>query len=205
MATDTGTKEYIEDDLLDEDDEDLMEGVYLIFSSATRDYGVEIRYVTEIVALPNVTQMPDMPPYVKGVINLRGHVIPVIDVRLRFNVEEAPYHDRTCVVIMRLRDVVVGLIVDAVVEVTRIPSENIEPPPRLAGGVESRYVRAMGKIGDSVKILLNPENLLLKDEISNIFEEVEHAEENPPPEAEIKRITPGVPLDDENIVIIEEE
>jgi len=106
-----------------------------------------------------------MPDFVKGVINLRGQVIPVIDVRTRFHLESRAYDDRTCVVVVNISDMSVGLIVDTVNEVVSIPPEQISPPPKVATGTTGRYVQGMGKVGDSVKILLNVQKLLRDEEL----------------------------------------
>ncbi len=100
-----------------------------------------------------------MPTYLKGVINLRGSVIPVIDVRLRFNMQERDYDDRTCLVVVRVEEVTVALVVDRVNEVSEISSEMIEPPPRT-NVCSSHYLKGMGKVGDAVKILLDVRTLL---------------------------------------------
>jgi len=152
----------------DEDDEDTMQDVYLIFGCDDRDYGLEIKKVTEIVALQKITEVPDMPDFVRGVINLRGSVIPVLDVRMRFNMPVVKYHDRTCIIIAKLESTTIGLIVDAVREVAKILPDQMEPPPNISEGTGSRYVRSIGKIGDSVKVILNLENFLREDELQNI-------------------------------------
>jgi purine-binding chemotaxis protein CheW len=97
------------------------------------EYGIAIGYVTEIIGLQSITEIPELPHYVKGIINLRGKIIPVMDVRLRFNKEAKEYNDRTCTIVIEVRDITVGLIVDAVAEVASITSENIVPPPQIDG------------------------------------------------------------------------
>lgn len=157
-----------DDDLLEEeydDDEDTQEGKYLTFKLGKEEYGIEIRHVTEIIALQNITEVPEMPIYMKGVINLRGKVIPVMDVRLRFGLAERSYDDRTCIIVININDYSVGLIADRVSEVVDIPKEEIEPPPAIKKGVSSRFIQAMGKVGDQVKILLNADKLLFDEEI----------------------------------------
>ena len=145
-------------------EEDTQKDKYLTFHVAGEDYGIEIRYVTEIIGIQKITEVPDMPSFVKGVINLRGKVIPVMDVRLRFNIEERDYDDRTCIVVVLVNGTAVGLVVDEVSEVVDIPETQIEPPPRgQASG--SNFIQGMGKIGTDVKILLAVEKLLFTDEM----------------------------------------
>ncbi|MEW6574649.1 MAG: chemotaxis protein CheW [Bacillota bacterium] len=155
-------KERLGADFLEEEeeDEDAQEDKYLTFVLDREEYGIEIRHVTEIIGIQNITDVPDMPPYVKGVINLRGKVIPVMDVRLRFGLGERAYDDRTCIVVINIDEQAVGLIVDRVSEVLDIPKDNIEPPPRVSKGKSSRFIQAMGKVGEEVKILLNADRLL---------------------------------------------
>lgn len=156
-------KERLDDDLLEEydgEDEDTQEDKFLTFVLNNEEYGIEIRYVTEIIGIQNITEVPDMPPYIKGVINLRGKIIPVMDVRLRFGVEERPYDDRTCIVVINIDDHLVGMIVDRVSEVLDISKSEVEPPPKVRRGESSRFIQGMGKVGDRVKILLNANKLL---------------------------------------------
>jgi len=101
-----------------------------------------------------------MPSYVKGVINLRGKVIPVMDVRVRFNLPPKEYDDRTCIIVVHVGATTVGLVVDKVNEVSDIPNEDIEPPPRSQRSSSSGYIKGIGKIGKEVKILLDIEKLL---------------------------------------------
>ncbi len=155
-------KERLDVDLLEdeEEDEDTQEDKFLTFFLEKEEYGLEIRHVTEIIGIQSITGVPDMPHYVKGVINLRGKVIPVMDVRLRFGMEERTYDDRTCIIVINIDDYLVGLIVDQVSEVLDIPKNNIEPPPKVKKGESSRFIQGMGKVGDRVKILLNAHKLL---------------------------------------------
>ena len=105
-----------------------------------------------------------MPDFLKGVINLRGQVIPVIDVRRRFHMEERAYDDRTCVVVVKVRETNVGLIVDTVSEVREIAEDCVSAPPSIARGARSRYIAGLGKVGAEVKILLDVDKLLFEEE-----------------------------------------
>lgn len=159
-------KERLEVDLLEDDydDEDTQEDKFLTFVLNREEYGIEIRYVTEIVGIQNITQVPDMPGFIKGVINLRGKVIPVMDVRLRFDIEERSYDDRTCIVVININEQAVGLIVDRVSEVLDIPKTEIELPPKIRRSERSNFIQGLGKVGDKVKILLNANKLLYEGE-----------------------------------------
>lgn len=158
-----GLKEKLDVDLLEEDyeeDEDTQADKFLTFILGQEEYGIEIKYVTEIIGIQNIAEVPDMPHYIKGVINLRGKVIPVMDVRLRFGLQEREYDDRTCIIVINIDEQSVGLIVDRVSEVLDIPEAQVEPPPRVRSGGGSRFIQGMGKVGDRVKILLNAHQLL---------------------------------------------
>ncbi len=146
-------------------DVDTQKDRFLSFRIGKEDYAIEIRFVTEIIVMHTVTEVPDTPPFIKGVINLRGKVIPVMDVRERFNLEKREYDDRTCIVVVDVGEITVGLIVDTVNEVIDIPEINIDPPPATHSGIESNYINGMGKVGEKVKILLDVKNVLILDEI----------------------------------------
>lgn len=152
---------------MDEED-DTLEGKYLTFPLGKEEYGLEIRNVTEIVGIQRITEVPDMPPFIRGVINLRGKVIPVMDVRARFNLEPREFDDHTCIIVVNLNGTAVGLVVDTVSEVMNIPLQQIDPPPSVKKGETSRYLQGLGKVGDSVKILLDIRKLLYDEELEQI-------------------------------------
>ena len=156
-----------------EEQEDTQEGKYLTFQIAKEEYGIEIRYVTEIIGIQKVTDLPDTPNFVKGVINLRGKVIPVIDVRIRFELPEREYDERTCIIVVNINGTSVGLIVDSVSEVLDIPADDIENPPKVNRGGGSRYIQGLGKVGESVKIILNIHRLLFEDEMEQIMDSIQ--------------------------------
>ena len=155
------------DDAIDEDEESIA-NMYLTFKLAEEEYGIEIMYVTEIVGLQAITEVPDMPGFVKGVVNLRGQVIPVIDVRLRFHMQPKEYDERTCIIVLSIKDVQLGLVVDTVNEVLTIDPKLISPPPKIAAANSAQYIKGMGKINDEVKILLSGEKLLFAEELAEI-------------------------------------
>ncbi len=137
-----------------------MDGKYLTFALGDEQYGISIRHVTEIIGVQHITGMPDVDDYVKGVINLRGKVIPVIDMRLRFGLEEADYDERTCIVVVNIEDSSVGLIVDTVAEVQAIDDEHIDQPPSVFSNEAKEYIEGLGRVDDQVKILLNTRKIL---------------------------------------------
>lgn len=145
--------------------EDTQKGKFLTFSIGKEAYGFEIKYVTEIIGIQDITEVPELPIYVKGIINLRGKIIPVMDVRLRFKKEPMEYNDRTCIVVIDIHDISIGLIVDHVAEVLVIPPENIVPPPTVKTGFHNRYIKGIGKVGSEVKLLLDCDKLLNDEEV----------------------------------------
>jgi purine-binding chemotaxis protein CheW len=162
-------------ELYDDEDEIYQENKYLLCKIKDEDYGIRISYVQSIEEMRKIVQVPEMPPFVKGIINLRGTVIPVIDLRLKFNMPERDYDDRTCTVITRIGDAMVGLIVDTVSEVETIPDKDVDPPPRFHSETEGRerYVGGIGKVGEEVKILLDVDRLIEDEEIEHLVNAAE--------------------------------
>ena len=148
---------------------DEQKGKYMTFLSGNEYFGLKIQYVSEIIQFQAVTEIPKTEDYIKGLINLRGKVIPVIDVRLRFNQEPFEYNDRTCIIVIHVKSTVVGLIVEKIAEVVEIKEENILPPPSIGRVDKShhKYIYGIGKVGDTVKLLLDPEKLL-DDDLSSL-------------------------------------
>jgi len=140
-------------------DEDTQKDKYLTFFIGKEIYGIDIRLVTEIIGIQPITEIPEVPEYVKGIINLRGKIIPVMDVRLRFKKEFLEYNDRTCVIVIEAREIALGLIVDGVAEVMRIGEENIVPPPEIRAA-QNKYIKGIGKTGNEVNLLLDCDKLL---------------------------------------------
>lgn len=151
--------------------EDTQKGKFLTFAIGQEVYGIEIRCVTEIIGIQPITCVPEVPDYVKGIINLRGKIIPVIDVRLKFRKEPIPYDDRTCIVVIDIDSMSVGLIVDHVAEVLNIADESIVPPPDSKTGFHNRYIKGIGKVGTDVKLLLDCDKLL-SDEETEVIESI---------------------------------
>lgn len=158
------------DDLNVPDEHDAQKGKYMTFKSGNEYFGLKIQYVNEIIGFQAITAIPETEDYIKGLINLRGKIIPVIDVRLRFRQPPFEYNDRTCIIVIDVKSTVVGLIVEKIAEVVEIREENILPPPSIgrADKVQNKYVYGIGKVGDSVKLLLDPDKLLNDEDISVI-------------------------------------
>ena len=144
-------------------------GKYLTFSLADEEYGLEILKVREIIGIMDITAVPQMPTFVKGVVNLRGKVIPVIDLRLKFGLEPAEYTEQTCIVVVDV-GTLTGIVVDTVQEVLDIDGSQIDPPPPLGASVDTSFVLGMGKVKEDVKILLDIEKVLNTEELKEIEE-----------------------------------
>ena len=140
------------------------EGKYLTFALAQEEYGLEILKVREIIGYIDVTAVPQTPHYVKGVINLRGQVIPVIDLRAKFGMETTDVTDETCIIVVEIaatgRTFSTGIVVDHVQEVLDIPGNSIEDAPQFGASVDTNFILGMGKVGESVKILLDIDMVL---------------------------------------------
>ena len=157
---------------------DTQKGKYVTFKSGNEYFGLKIQYVNEIIGFQEITAVPESEEYIKGLINLRGKIIPVIDVRLRFKQEPIEYTDRTCIIVINVNQLVVGLIVEKIAEVVEIQEENILPAPTIgkADKSQNKYVYGIGKVGDQVKLLLDPDRLL-NDEEKIALEQITDEEE----------------------------
>ncbi|MDL2224835.1 chemotaxis protein CheW [Eubacteriales bacterium OttesenSCG-928-M02] len=138
------------------------DNMYLTFYLADVLYGIPIRYVTEIIGLAPITQLPQVPPYIKGIMNLRGSIVPLMDLRLRFSMPVIPYTDRTCVIVTVYEGVTLGLIVDQMAEVLTLDEEMISPPPTEEGKSAS-LLSGIGKT-DTATILILHDGALFDDE-----------------------------------------
>lgn len=157
---------------------DTQKGKYVTFKSGNEYFGLKIQYVNEIIGFQEITAVPESEDYIKGLINLRGKIIPVIDVRLRFKQEPFEYTDRTCIIVINVNQLAVGLIVEKIAEVVEIQEENILPAPTIgkADKSQNKYVYGIGKVGDQVKLLLDPDRLL-NDEEKIALEQITDEEE----------------------------
>lgn len=152
--------------LLDDDDIDTMTNKYLVFKLCSENYGIDIQYVKEIIELQKIISIPDMPEYIRGVINLRGMVIPVMDLRRRFHKETKDFDDRTCIIVINIFDKNTGLIVDSVDEVVDIPEANIEPPPNYSSDLKSKnFIKGIGKFNNELKIILDLEKMIKEEDL----------------------------------------
>jgi purine-binding chemotaxis protein CheW len=146
------------------------EGKYLTFSLAGEEYGIGILKVKEIIGMMPITTVPRTPAFVKGVFNLRGKVIPVMDLRLKFGMEEMAYTERTCIIVVEINgqggSVLIGIVVDTVSEVLNIKGSDIEDAPTFGVRLDTNYILGMAKINCGVKILLDIDKVLSEEEIS---------------------------------------
>lgn len=156
------------DDIDEEAEEDVQSNMFLTFNLGKESYGIEIRYVTEIIVMQEITTVPDMPEFIIGVINLRGNVISIMDIRKRFKLESKEYNDRTCIIVVDINNIMVGLVVDTVSEVLNIPEEEVDPPPQTHSGIKSNYIMGMGKTGKQVRILLDIGKILYEEELEQV-------------------------------------
>ena len=147
-------------------------GKYLTFSLEDEEYGIGILKVKEIIGMMPITSVPRTPDHVKGVINLRGKVIPVIDLRSKFDMKSIPYNERTCIIVVEIdaadTTVLIGIVVDTVSEVLNIKEDEIEETPAFGTKLDTQYILGMAKMEGGVKILLNIDKVLSSDEIAAI-------------------------------------
>ncbi len=146
------------------------EGKYLTFVLAGEEYGIGILKVREIIGMMTITTVPQTPSYVKGVINLRGKVIPVMDLRLKFSMHDMEYTERTCIIVVEItgpmRKIPMGIVVDSVSEVLNIKGSDIEETPNFGNKLETGYILGMAKTGGGVKILLDIDKVLNNEELT---------------------------------------
>ncbi len=146
------------------------EGKFLTFALGKEAYGIEILKVREIIGLVEITTVPQTPDYMKGVINLRGKVIPIIDLRLRFSMPEAEHTQETCIIVVEVDTAQIGIIVDSVSEVTDIKGEDIEDATRFRQGIDTKFIMGLGKTKKKIIILLDIEGVLTIEELKMVQE-----------------------------------
>lgn len=148
------------------------EGKYLTFDLAGEEYGISIIKVKEIIGMMPITTVPQTPTYVKGVVNLRGKVIPVVDLRLKFCMEAADYTERTCIIVVEIpsgnKKIAMGIVVDSVSEVLNIKGGDIEDTPSFGTDLETAYILGMAKSDQGVKILLDIDKVLSSEDMSSL-------------------------------------
>ena len=141
---------------------------YLTFQLAGEEFGIEILKVREIIKVVDITAVPQMPSFMKGVVNLRGKVTPIVDMRLKFGMPEAEHTAQTCIIVVNV-GTEIGIVVDTVSEVLDIPGENIAPAPSIGRDIDSSFILGMGKVGEEVKILLEIDQVLNADQLSELL------------------------------------
>ena len=150
------------------------EGKYLTFSLGKEEYGIGLLKIKEIIGMMPITSVPQTPGYVKGVFNLRGKVIPVVDLRLKFGMDAIDYTERTCTIVVEIETqagtVVIGIVVDSVSEVLNIKGENIEETPAFGAKLDTDYILGMAKMEGGVKILLDIDKVLYSEELALLKE-----------------------------------
>jgi purine-binding chemotaxis protein CheW len=151
---------------------EIREGKYLTFTLDNEEYGIGILKIREIIGMMPVTSVPQTPDFIKGVINLRGKVIPVVDLRVRFGMDMVGYTDRTCIIVVELSvnkgNIVMGIVVDSVSEVLNIKGQDIENTPSFSTNLNIDYILGMAKMEGSVKILLDIDRVLESEEICEL-------------------------------------
>lgn len=145
-------------------DDELLQLV--TFSIGDEEFGVDILKVQEIIRTMEITKVPRAPEFVEGVINLRGKVIPIIDLRRRFGLSSKAHDKHTRIIVIEINNMIVGFVVDSVSEVLRIPASTVEPPPPVVAGMESEYISGVGKLQDRLLILLDLDRLLSNEDLN---------------------------------------
>ena len=145
---------------------------YLTFKLSDEKYAIPITKIKEIIGMLNITKVPRLPQFIKGVINLRGRIIPVIDLRLKLGLEQKDYNERTSIIVIELLTsseiLVSGLIVDTVNDVLDIADENIEPPPKYGSGIDQEFLNGMGKVKDEVIMLIDADKVFSREETERL-------------------------------------
>ncbi len=158
-------------------DEESIENMFLTFKVAEEDYAVGIEYVTEIVGIQEFKKVPDVPEFIKGVINLRGKVIPIMDVRIRFKLPPQDYTERTCIIVLEVDEVPTGIVVDQVSDVLEIMPENMSPPPAWnKNSDESSVISGLGKLDDLVCTVLDVGKFLFAEEIAILEQDTQNGQ-----------------------------
>ena len=168
METSKGNAKSTNLDDVDDEEIEIQENRFLTFVVAAETYGINILSVVEIIRLIKIVNIPQTLPFIKGIINLRGKIIPIISVRIRFDLANKESDDRTCIIVVNIKGTDVGLVVDHVLEVLEIPDKNIEEMPNVAQSTQQQFVKGIGKVGDEVKVLLDLDKFLVDEELEKI-------------------------------------
>ena len=149
-----------------------LAGKYLTFKLDVEEFGLEILKVQEIIKMMDITRVPRTPSFVRGVINLRGKVIPIVDLRLKFDMDTRESTEKTCIIVVTVKrssgSVIMGIIVDEVSEVLDVAGESIEPPPQFGGTVDTAFILGMGKVGERVVTLMDVDKVLSGEEVAAV-------------------------------------
>jgi purine-binding chemotaxis protein CheW len=160
---------------------EIQGGKFLTFLLGEEIYGLPIKKAKEIIGMMEITHIPKTQAYTKGVINLRGKVIPIIDLRLKLGMEEKAYNERTCIIIIEINAAennrLLGIVVDSVSEVVNIQQSEIEPPPEYESRIEGNFLAGLGKIKEKVILILNIAKILNQEELSSLKQELEKVSE----------------------------
>lgn len=161
------------------EEEDIRQGKYMTFQVEQDVFGIELKYVSEIIQMQPVTPIPEVEPFIEGLINLRGKIIPVIDVAKRFEKTSAEYNDRTCVIVIEVKGIEVGLVINSIAEVVSIEEADILPPPNTmhTSSAQNKFISGIGKVDGKVKLLLDPVKLLSDDALDFIDKQENEEEE----------------------------
>jgi purine-binding chemotaxis protein CheW len=161
-------KRINEDELINTETDNTSKDMYLTFKLEDEAYGFDISYVTEIVGIQPITPIPEAAGYMKGIMNLRGRIIPVIDLRLKFGRQEKEYDGRTCIIVISYGNTVIGFIVDSVSEVITLKEDQLVPLPSYGKELKENYVKYIGKAANGIKLLLDCSRIIEKDELNMI-------------------------------------
>ena len=180
MAEELLKKNEDNDELDELQEDDAQRGKFMTFQTGKEFFGISISYVNEIIAMQPIAAIPEVDDYIKGLINLRGKIIPVIDVRTRFKMEPSEYTDRTCIIVIDVKSTMIGLIVERIAEVDTIAEDSIVPPPTLGRKEHehNKYVYGLARTGDSVKLRIDPEKLIRQDDMEAVLEDVRREEQS---------------------------
>ncbi|MGN1416810.1 MAG: chemotaxis protein CheW [Oscillospiraceae bacterium] len=150
-------------------EDSVTENGYMIFLINGEYYAFPIDGVQEIISVPKIVPVPEFPDYAKGIVNVRGTIIPIIDTRLRFHMDELEYGSRTCIITIKCRDMIVGFIVDTVESVINISSDVIRPVPKISAKT-AEYLSGVAKPGDKIIMILDPERMLTEEMLKEVRE-----------------------------------
>jgi purine-binding chemotaxis protein CheW len=162
--------------LYTEENEDSQRGRYLTFTLDEDVFGIAIRFVREIIGVQSITNVPETPDFIKGIINLRGKIVPIVDVRLKFGKEGVAYDERTCIIVAEMNEMVVGLVVDKVDDMLTIPDEMTSTVPDSRLGFETMYIQGIGNVAGQTLLLLDLERFLRPDEADAASQAAESGE-----------------------------